>query len=221
MQRLPLRAELYLLAHDEDRTDLRPWTNLPALGIALVGACLIDLVITGWIDVADDHVSPRTASNQWTGDYASDLVLHTVRVPPPGPTVADVLHRHSPDMYQQTTNLLLHSGILRRTRRRLRGSRYQLVEPMVVPRARGAPRQAVEYPERSDLHTDALCALIRSTGLESILYLSLPASQLRARLDAITNGIRTRFGDPRLHAIPDITAAVDTAIGALSVAVYR
>jgi hypothetical protein len=74
-----------------------------------------------------------------------------------------------------------------------------------VTRARAAPRIAVDYPGSADLDTAALCALIRSAGLESRLGLNLSTTEWRTRLDAITRRIRHR----------------DTAIGDLAVAVYR
>jgi hypothetical protein len=218
--RLPLRDELFLLAHDDEH-GFRPRINLPALGIGLAGAVIADLLIDGAVRVDDGRLNPRGRHDRsYTGDRIADQTLYAVRSTP-GAAVRDVIRRSSHELYAQTLAGLISAGILAHTPRRLRRDRLKVAEPAVLVQTRARPRYAVDAIGDPDLATDALCALLRATGLEHVLYLNLSTTELRERLDAITRRIRHRARDPYLHAIPDITTAVDTAIGELATAVYR
>src|SRR5690349_21450491 len=69
--RLPLRAELYLLAHDVDTG--RPYVNEQSLAVGLAGAILLELWLAGRIAIGFSYDLIRS---QWRQDPGRLTIVH-------------------------------------------------------------------------------------------------------------------------------------------------
>ena len=236
--RLPLRAELLLLAHDDDTG--RPHLHDQVLAVGLAGAILLDLwladrLAVGW------SINPGTG--RWipapgrltmvAGEPAGDplsraacaLVARLAGTKGGGDQLRWWLRTFAAgDLPGRVRADLLAVGVLRRAG----GSRYAglvrtdthlATHPCWAVRARGQIRQAVhdlEHPGRGDRPDDqcaALCGLVQVLGLTSMLYINHPTGHLDRQLG--------RLATWRHQTIRDVIVAVDAARGDLAVAAMR
>ncbi|HLL66727.1 MAG TPA: GPP34 family phosphoprotein [Micromonosporaceae bacterium] len=225
-ERLKLRDDLFLIAHDEER-GFRPRIHLPALGVGLTGAVLIELLQAHRIAIDQGHIVPGPAhTKSSTGDRVYDHLMQTfaatgaVAVP-----MAELLPATGRYMFDQVRDALLATNVLvppRRHRLALPRKDYQPADPTQLVVVRARPRFAVQGSDDDDLSTQALCGLLRVLGLEEALYFPTLRYELRDRLDAVAQRIGRRAGaDAYTAAIPQVIEAVDLAVGDLAVAVYR
>ncbi|MFI6266675.1 GPP34 family phosphoprotein [Micromonospora sp. NPDC051006] len=221
--RLPVRDELFLLAHDDDTG--QPHLHPHALAIGLAGAVLIDLFLTGRITI-DPAQGTHSAVEQRlhlfngrpTGDLIADSALASIRYPHPAPTVRGWLRGFSDDLYERTRAGLVAAGILRHASRRrlaglLRTDTYRATDTKWAIIARARLRYLATGREPADNHTAALAGLIAALNLTAYLYLDDDTT-------ALTHRLRTVAGQHH-RPVRHITAAVDAALGDLATATYR
>ncbi|MEH0825740.1 MULTISPECIES: GOLPH3/VPS74 family protein [unclassified Micromonospora] len=221
LPRLPLRDELYLLAHDDDTGEIHLHQRALALGLA--GAVLIDLFLAGRI-----HLGPRDGARPGTdqrirlhtdtpvGDLVADSALSSIRHA--APPLKMWLRTSSTDMYDRTRAGLVAAGILRQHSRRrlgglLRADSYQATDSKWAVVARSRLRYLIAGREQPDNHTSALAGLTAVLGLTEHLYLDQDTTTVTTHLKAIA--------DQHYQAVRDITTAVDATIGDLATAAYR
>jgi len=196
--RLPLRTELFLLAHDDDTGN--PHLDQRALCSGLAAAILLELWQTGRIligkafRVRDGYYTPDpgritiigpTALGDPLADDAMSLLNRTG-----GPIyVTDFLRKFTtPDLYDRVQGHMIATGILRRfTRRRFRLFRrdtFRATTPVYAVRTRAwlrslaHPRDNTTQP---NVQTVALAGLITALGLTRNLY-HADSAALHARL---------------------------------------
>ncbi|MGN9920402.1 GOLPH3/VPS74 family protein [Micromonospora palomenae] len=221
LPRLPLRDELYLLAHDDDTGEIHLHQRALALGLA--GAVLIDLFLAGRIHLGPrDGVRPATDqrirlhTDTPVGDLIADSALTSIRHA--APPLRMWLRTSSTDMYDRTRAGLVAAGILRQHSRRrlgglLRADTYQATDNKWAIVARSRLRYLVAGREQPDNHTAALAGLTAVLGLADRLYLDQDTAAVTQHLTAVAG--------QHYQAVQDITAAVDVTIGDLATATYR
>lgn len=238
MARLPLRAELYLIAHNDDTGE--PYINTDSLAIGLAGAILLELwlskhVAIGW--------TVDTLTNQWVrgpgrltemevrppGDPLSEAALamirHTRHVP--GQLRAWLREFAATNLYERVRANMVAVGVLERTTRRrsfglVRTDAYLPTHHAWPVRARGRVRAVVrgyEEPARPgrELPDDqcvGLCGLVEVLELAEFLY------HPNASTGRVRRLLRYIVGqhDP---TIGEVIAAVDAGRGDLAVAAMR
>ncbi|KIR61322.1 hypothetical protein TK50_26875 [Micromonospora haikouensis] len=221
--RLPLRDELFMLAHDDDTGRLHVHRRALALGLA--GAVLIDLHLAARVIVdPPDPTSPvpgqrlRLRTDRPVGDLIADAALASLHPTRTAPPLRTWLRHFAVDLYDRTRAGLVTTGILRPHRqRRLAGIAHRDTylpthcKWSVVPRARLC--YLAQGREQPNDHTAALAGLVAVLGLTTHLYLDNDPTTLTTRL--------TTIADQHHRAVRDITAAVDASIGDLATATYR
>jgi hypothetical protein len=217
----PLRAELFLIAHDDETG--RPHISPVRLALALAAAILLELWLDGKVQIGWRFVARQ-------GVYQADPGLITVRDatatgdPLKDAALAMLWHSSFPrvhefirafattDLYERVRGDMIATGILRRTGRRgffRRADRYTAVREDQPVRARTRVRDLATSDtattrhhhatrhDLSDLHDIALTALVARAGL--VRRLPNTDETLQYGLDAVT----------RLNpTIRDITASV-------------
>src|SRR5512142_2910458 len=203
MARLPLRAELFLLAHDDDTG--QPHLHPAQLTIGLAGAMLLELWLAkriaigfvydpmtrrwirqaGWLTVADESPMPDPLTNAALADAA-----HSRRTGAGQDQVRLWLRRFTvTDLYDRVRANMIAAGVLERATRRRFGlvktDTYLAVHDAWAIRARAMVRDAVfaaTHPgphgyRRPDSQCAALCGLLGVLGLAEVeaLYMNLPA----------------------------------------------
>jgi len=206
---LPLRAELFLLAHDDETGHLR--TNRRTLQRALAGAVLIELWLAGRIAIGwrynarhgvwdPDPGYITINSTETTGDPINDTALTTL-TRTGIPTIPDFVKRFATtDLYERVRGDLIATGTIRRTTRRRFGIRFRethrAADPALPFRVRAAIRDAITLyePEQPDYRTIARAGLVAAADLTTHLYpTGTPAHRHRKRLHAV------------IHSRPDTT----------------
>lgn len=219
---LPLRDELYLIAHNDDTG--RPHLHPPALAVGLAGAVLIDLYLAGRIilhpantalPVPEQRLQPR--GTQPVEDLIADAALTSLHRTG-GERLRAWLPAFATDLYERTRAGLVYTGILHRvTRRRLRGlTTTEVFLPAYLKWpviARAQLRYLAAGREQPNNHTAALAGLVVTLGLTRHLYLDIDTDTLVARLRAVANGHH--------QPVRQILTAVDAAVGDLATATYR
>jgi hypothetical protein len=237
---LPLHAELYLLAHDDDTG--RQLINEQSLAIGLAGALLLELWFTERIHIgwAFDY-----RQQQWR-EAPGQLVVAT-----PGPTanpltdaalaaVERVAHTHAggdhlrtwlrgfaaSDLPERVQANLIMIGLLRRTQIRryaglVKSEAYLPVHERYAVRARAHIRDAVAYHERRGRHrtspdnqTVALCGLTAALELAEFLYEGRSTREL-------TEWLRYVVEQHDEATVRAVVTAVDAGRGDLAVAAMR
>ncbi|GAA3342586.1 hypothetical protein GCM10020358_38110 [Amorphoplanes nipponensis] len=194
---LPLHAELYLLAHDDDTGALL--TNPQALAIGLAGALLLELSLKGYVAVGytwdqfrlEWREEPGRLTVMQSGpagsaplDAAMDAVERIVREHRSGDQLRAWLRAFAvPDLYERVRGGLVAVGLLKRTERRRLGGLIRTETHLAVHygyavRARGRIRDAVLYYTQQgrvrrtapDDECAALCGLIAALELAEFLY---------------------------------------------------
>jgi len=226
LARLPLRAELYLVAHDDDRGTAHIHPRVLAVGLA--GAVLLELwlagrVYPGWrFDTAGGRWVPGPGQlpvvvPHPVGDPLTDAALAVVRSvrrsSPPEHQLRDWLRQFAfTDPYERVRADMIAAGVLRRTTKRRYGvarDRYLAADAAWAVRVRARVRSAVTagVPDRQ---CTALCGLVDVLELVPYLYSpGLTAGRFRRWLDRAT-----REED---LAVREVVAAVDASRGDLAV----
>ncbi|MEU6072520.1 GPP34 family phosphoprotein [Micromonospora sp. NPDC047074] len=217
---LPLRDELYLLAHNDDTG--QPHIHRQALALGLAGAVLIDLVLTGRTALNGDTSGVgvqrvRLNIDRPVGDLIADTALTSLRHTHPAPPLRNWIRGFADHLYERTRAGLHAAGILRHTSRRrlgglIRADTYLPTHNRWPVIARARLRFLADGREQPDNHTAALAGLVVALHLTHHLYLSDTAT-VTAQLRAIA--------DQHHRPVRDITAAVDAAVGDLATATYR
>jgi hypothetical protein len=220
---LPLRTELFLIAHDHDSGRLHVSRRL--LELALAGAILLDLWLAGRIQIGwrydvrtnQGDLDPGrivVLSDVPVGDPLADSILATLcrtATPQVSTVVRDLV---AAGLYDRVAGDMIATGILRRIRLRwlrlFRTDTYQPVSESFAVRIRTRIRDLVtDTPrigewragERYERHTTALAALIVATGLGRHLYTGLQPTRLRT----ILTDLVTRWPG---HSIQDVATAL-------------
>lgn len=187
--RLPVRDELYLLAHNESG---KPLISLPLLGLGLAGALLIELTLSRHVDVDFDRVvtrpRPATYSQRALSSITNQALteLYDARNDPPSPT--KVLMVWSEDIYERVRGELLAANIVSPVTVRkfglLSGTQYRSDEAPMV-RARTALRRCVMQESSPTAEDAVLCGLLADLQLERSLLLNTNTGWLRQMLKSI------------------------------------
>lgn len=238
---LPLHAELYLLAHDDDTGNLH--INLDCLAIGLAGALLLELalaghVVIGWVYDEFDrqwHAQPGRITVCKPGPAGSTLldaalaaVERTIRAQPRGEHLRTWLQTFAAsDLYERSQAAMVAAGLIRRTQVRRWGGlvKTEILQPVdagYAVRARGQLRDAVAYheggtyrpPARPGDDTVALGGLVVALELAEFLYQGQPNRELTAWLRYVI----AQHDNP---TITTVIEAVDAGRGDLAVAAMR
>jgi hypothetical protein len=234
---LPLHAELYLLAHDDDTG--KQLINEQSLAIGLAGALLLELwfagrVYIGWVfDYKQQQwrEAPGRLAVLRTDPTASPLmdaalaaVERTVRSQTGGDQLRTWLRGFAAtDLGDRVRANMIMVGLLRRTQVRryvglVRTETYLPVHERYPVLARAHVRDAVAYHERQARHraapdnqTVALCGLTAALELAEFLYDGRSTREL-------TEWLRYAVDEHDEAAIRAVVTAVDAGRGDLAVA---
>ena len=238
---LPLHAELYLLAHDDDTGALH--VSQDCLAIGLAGALLLELafadhVVIGWVyDEFDRQWQPQPGrltvckpgpAGSTLLDTALAAVERTVRARPRGEHLRAWLHTFSAsDLYERSQAAMVAAGLIRRTQLRRYGGLVKTATHLPVDvgyavNARGQLRDAVAFheagkyrpPAKPDDDTVALGGLVAALGLAEFLY-------QRQSTRELTEWLRYVVEQHNNPTITTVVAAVDAGRGDLAVAAMR
>jgi hypothetical protein len=236
---LPLHAELYLLAHNDDTGALL--INQQSLELGLAGALLLELAFAEHVAVGYDY-------DEFRGQWRPRPGGLTVCQPPPGgntlwdaavSAIGQSRHRGdeqlrtwlrsfaSADLYERARAALVAAGLLQRTRRRrlaglITADAYLPVHYGFAVRARARIRDAVAHHAQSARYrptppndaSAALCGLVSVLELAEFLYDAMPTDELTTWLALVA--------DRQNHtAITAVVQAVDAGRGDLAVAAIR
>ncbi|GLW97956.1 GPP34 family phosphoprotein [Microtetraspora sp. NBRC 16547] len=212
MNRLPLYQDLYLIAHDPTG---KPLIHQASLGIGLAGAVLLDLALSGRLDITQGRLSVYDRNP--IGDSVADSLIPVILQDRDNRDTRFWIRKVAEDIYDRACGGLVAAGVLTRVTKRRMGmmtqTRYQPVDAAPVVRARSGVRQAVEAWEHPDARSAALCGLVGVLRLEAALHLSQPSGQIVGRLRSIA----------REHPRPvnDVIGVVEALISENAVATYR
>lgn len=238
---LPLHAELYLLAHDDDTGALH--VNQDCLAIGLAGALLLELafaghVVIGWVYDEFDrqwHAQPGRLTVCKSGPAGSTLldtalaaVERAVRARPRGEHLRAWLHTvAASDLYERSQAAMVAAGLIRRTQLRryaglVRTATLLPVDVGYAVRARGQLRDAVAFheggtyrpPAKPDDDTVALGGLVAALELTEFLYQGQSNREL-------TEWLRYVVEQHQNSTITTVVQAVDAGRGDLAVAAMR
>ncbi|WP_055479557.1 GOLPH3/VPS74 family protein [Sphaerimonospora mesophila] len=212
MNRPPLHQELYLIAHDDDG---KPLIQRPSLRLGLAGAVLLDLTLSGRLNVTQGQLAVYDRNP--IGDTVADTLIPAILNDRANRDLKVWIKQIAEDIYDRTCGSLVAAGLLTKVTRRRLGmlaqTRYQPVDTAPAVRARAGVRAAADGRETPDSHCAALCGLVGVLHLESALYIDQPSSQLIGRL-------RTIAGE-HSRPVQEIVQTVDTLVGEAAVAIYR
>jgi hypothetical protein len=242
MARLPLHAELYLLAHNDDTGELH--INEQSLTIGLAGAILLDLWLAG-------HIEIGWTFNEWTqqwkpepgrltriktepvGDPLTDAALAAVeqtgRMGLRGDQTRAWLRGFAASgLYERVRANLITVGLLQRTRRHrfaglVKTETYLAVHDAFAVRARARVRNAVTFHERQSAYQHeapddqcvALCGLVAVLELAEYLYVS------GLSIGRLAEWLRYAVEQHKKPTISTVITAVDAGRGDLAVAAMR
>lgn len=191
--RLPVRDEFFLLAHDDSG---KPLVHVAMLGLGMAAAVLIDLALDGDIDTSSGRVltRPRPGSAQ-AGPVGLDIAgralseLAAEQTKPP--ETIDVLLTWQSSMYERVRGELVAAEILQTVKVRRLGlvstTRYQVVDEAIPVRARTALRRTISGQHAPTAGDGALCGLVRELQLERTLHLSQDSGVIRKALKDIAD----------------------------------
>jgi hypothetical protein len=210
MTRLPLRDELFLISHDDDRG--KPHIFIPSLAVGLAGAALIDLFMAARVDIQRDHIVDFHRGP--VGDLITDSAMAAIRNSRPVPVpVKQWLRGFADGIYERVRANMVAVGVLRQVPRRLRSDLFLPIESAWSVRSRAQVRSVLYGHDQPDPQCAALCGLIAALGLQDLLYLDERGRDVQAGLRRVASG----------HFVPvrDIIRAVEDVVGDLATAVYR
>lgn len=212
MNRLPLYQDLYLIAHDQAG---KPLINQPSLSLGLAGAVLLDLALTGRLDIT--HGRLAVYDRNPIGDMVADSLVPLILRDRTNRDTRFWIRKVAEDIYDRTCGGLVAAGVLTRVTRRRMGvmsqTRYPPTDVAPLVRARSGVRNAVEAVEQPDARCAALCGLVGVLRVEAALHLAQPSSQLVGRLRSIAREY------PR--PVNEVIGMVETLISEAAVALYR
>ena len=184
-----LPEEFALLAYDDDGA---PVTDGTHLNNGLGGAVLLELALTGKVDVADKKVVVVDATP--TGDSLLDQALARIvddKARKPGHWVTKFAKNTRSDVMDR----LAAQGVVRLEKGKVLGlfprTRYPAahgVEPSQETEARQRMHAAVTGTGPVEPRTAALCALVAATDLDKKVFRDLDRRQVKARLKEIGEG---------------------------------
>ena len=235
---LPLHAELYLLAHDDDTGERH--INEQALAIGLAGALLVELVLSenivvGWVFDDYDHqwherpgqlfIARHGPTGSPLLDAALAAINRIVYAQPRGEHLRIWMQSFAAnDLYERVHAAMVTAGVIRRTIRRRYGGlvkteTYLPVEVAYPTRVRTRVRDAIVFHEPSkyrppaapDDDSVALCGLTLALELTEFLYRNQPNREINDWLQVVVD----RHGN---DAISAIIRAVDAGRGDVAVA---
>jgi len=235
---LPLHAELYLLAHDDDTGELL--INQQSLAIGLAGALLLELSLKGHVAIGYVYnefsrvwqPQPGRLTVRRPGpagsmplDNALAAVERTVRTQFSGDQLRAWLRSFAAtDLYERVRAALVAVGLLQRTQRRRLGGLvktdiYLAVHPGYAVRARAHVKDAVAYHRQRGRHQYAapddqcvaMCGLIAALELAEFLYEATSTREL-------TQWLRHVVTQHENKTIAAVVQAVDAGRGDLAVA---
>lgn len=185
----PLADELFLIGHDPRSG--KPLAPDRALGAALAGAVLIELVQAGRIKV-DEHGVVTVEDQRPHGERVTDAALAEILKPHwtrPVRSWIQHLRRHSRIM---VASRLVRAGLIQRvpTRSLLgRTIRYPATghPDAYAPLAR--LRQGLEHPDAADAGTAVLAAFALGIGLDEVVAGDRPIRTVRAALAQMQQSI--------------------------------
>ena len=235
---LPLHAELYLLAHNDDTGERH--INDQTLAIGLAGALLVELVLSknvvvGW--VFDDfdyqwHERPGQLFVARHGPAGSPLldaalaaINRIVYAQPRGEHLRIWMQSFAAnDLYDRVHAAMVTAGVIRRTTRSrfaglVKTQTYLPVEVGYTTRVRTRVRDAIAFHEPSKYRPPAapdddgvaLCGLTKALELTEFLYRNQPNREINDWLQLVVD----RHGN---EAIAAIIRAVDAGRGDVAVA---
>ncbi|MEU7905258.1 GPP34 family phosphoprotein [Actinoplanes sp. NPDC049118] len=218
-----LREQLFVLAHDETRS-LKPHLHVPAIGVGLAGAAVIDLLIAKRIHIAQGSPYLHRSYEQGpAGDPVTHQVLAMIGNLRHTPGLHLLLRELGPDLYDQTLTALIAKDVITRDRRWGR-TRYELTRITPAARVRQKVRYRIEGRQRPDPHVDALCALTWALNLQHCLVMDLSEADidelLRGVMHRIPELVRWNDPDAPAAAIPEVADAARTAVGAMATSPY-
>ncbi|WP_433414693.1 GOLPH3/VPS74 family protein [Microtetraspora malaysiensis] len=212
MNRPPLHHDLYLIAHDQTG---KPLIHLSSLGVGLAGAVLLDLALSGHLEITQGRLAVYDRSP--TGDMIADSLIPVILKDRDNRDTKFWLKKVAEDVYDRACGGLVAAGVLTRVTRRRMGvmsqTRYEPADVAPVVRARAGVRGAVEAGEQPDARCAALCGLVGVLRLESALHLAQPSGPLVNRLRAIAREY------PR--PVNEVIGVVETLISENAIAMYR
>jgi hypothetical protein len=235
---LPLHAELYLLAHDDDTGERL--INQQSLAIGLAGALLLELSLEGHVAVGYVYNEFSRVWERQPGrltvcrpgpagsmplDDALTAVERTVRTQLSGDQLRAWLRSFAAtDLYERVRAALVAVGLLQRTQRRRLGGLVKTEMHLPIHygyavRARAHVQDAVTFHQQRGPHRYAapddqcvaLCGLIGALELAEFLYDAMPTRELTEWLRYVV----TAHENPTIAAV---VQAVDAGRGDLAVA---
>jgi hypothetical protein len=218
---LLVREQLYLLAHD-DAQSMRPHVHVPAIGVGLAAAALIDLLIDQHVHIINGtaYVIPRRGQAPEL-DPITEYVLRIIGNLRHSPGLHLLLRDLGPTLYTQTGEALITRGILTAGRRWGR-TRRELARLRSSSWIRQSLRYRITGRDQPDLPIDALCALTWALGLDGALLMELSRTEIDELLRGVMNRIPELLPRPDLPAaaIPQVADAVRTAVAGLATSPY-
>jgi hypothetical protein len=213
--RLPLRVELFLLAHNDAG---EPLVHLPSLCLGLAGAILAGLTLPAErVRTTTTHLV--VCDHERVGDPVADWAATALAALGRPLTVRAAVRHLALDAYQRVTAELLAGGLVHQvTRRRLLGRTvaYPLTNPALISRVRGRLRYIVQGLEPPDPQADTLAGLIHALGLEPELYFDELTDDLRGVLHQMCTRVGGIYPD-----VKTIIDATEKVLGDTVVSVYR
>jgi hypothetical protein len=214
-----LAEDILLLALDDDKGTVN-WQRTTEVPYALGGALLMDLALSGRIDVSNNKVVVRDAGA--VGDELLDSSLQTLSASKkdrdPKHWVRKLGERRG--LKEDVARRLVQRGILREEEHQFlwvfHSSRFPTsdsrAEASLRDRVRSVALNGAEPNERTVL----LLSLLSASKLSDGLFSRVERSQARRRIKELVAG--ERFGKAVSGAISDVIAAVVATTTAASVA---
>ena len=218
-----LHEQLFLLAHDEDHR-MRPTVHLPALGVGLAGAALIDLMDAGRVHIPDGPPYGPCVTDLYDRSPATDPVtnhvLQSIRTLDKVPPMPALLRELGADLYDRTLGGLIAQGVIAPQQHWGR-TRHHLVRSGTTVYIRAEIRSRVDARSRPNVNTDSLCALIWALNMHDCLFIASRRAEVDELLVTVMQQIPdvAPTGSP-LQAIPHIAQSIRLAVGDLATAAF-
>ena len=211
-----LAEEFALLAYGEDGN---PETDSMHLDNGLGGALLLELALSGRVEVADKKVLVRDHTP--TGDPLVDQALERIVADEKPRKAGHWVAKFAKDARPLTLDRLVADEVLIREPEKVlfvfNRTKYPTPTGAETPAetdARRRLRAAVAAPGAVEPRTAALCALVAATDLDRKVFRDLDRKQVKARLKEISEGDWAAAAVKK--AIEDIQTAILVAIVAAS-----